>query len=223
MTARDSLPGLRERKKRRTRSTLIDVAAELCLQQGYDNTTVDQIASAADVSARTFSRYFPTKDAVIAAIADEVDEYVADALERQAPDITEHEALLRAHLEIFSPGGPVWPAAFNRMAVLTQIVNASPTLDAAAFGLSQGHANKAIVVLGARMGVSPDHLAVQLVADSWTVVFASALRGMGQPGNDPIVASVLCERMRAAFAVFVRTWSPWNVAEPRRSAGAELR
>ena len=36
--------GLRARKKRRTRTTLVDVAAELCLRQGYDRTTVEQIA-----------------------------------------------------------------------------------------------------------------------------------------------------------------------------------
>jgi AcrR family transcriptional regulator len=84
--AEGSANGLRERKKLRTRATLIEAAADLCLRQGFDNTTVDQIAAAADVSPRTFSRYFPTKDAVIAAIADEMDTYIAAALERQPID-----------------------------------------------------------------------------------------------------------------------------------------
>ncbi len=161
--------GLRERKKRRTRSTLVDVAAELCLRQGYDKTTVEQIAAAADVSPRTFSRYFPTKESVIAAIADEIDECVAAALETQPLDINEHEALLRAHLEIFSPDGPYAPAAFNRMAVMIQIVNASPTLSGAAFAIQQGHASRSTIVLGRRMGMPPDQLPVRLVADTWTV------------------------------------------------------
>ena len=40
--------GLRERKKQRTRATLIDAAVELCDRQGFDRTTVDQIAAIAD-------------------------------------------------------------------------------------------------------------------------------------------------------------------------------
>ena len=57
-------PGLRELKKLRTRAVLVDAAMDLCLKQGYQHTTVEQIAASADVSPRTFSRYFPTKDAV---------------------------------------------------------------------------------------------------------------------------------------------------------------
>ncbi|PRC43812.1 TetR family transcriptional regulator, partial [Mycobacterium sp. ITM-2017-0098] len=56
--------GLRERKKRRTRATLINAAVGLCDRQGFDGTTVDQIAAVAEVSPRTFSRYFATKDAI---------------------------------------------------------------------------------------------------------------------------------------------------------------
>jgi AcrR family transcriptional regulator len=67
------LDGLRERKKQRTGAALNEAAADLCLRQGFDNTTVAQIAAIADVSPRTVSRYFPKKDAVVAAIADGMD------------------------------------------------------------------------------------------------------------------------------------------------------
>ena len=76
--------GLRERKKQRTRATLINAAVQLCLKQGYENTTVDQIAAAADVSSRTFSRYFATKDAVYMALLDALIQGVAAEL-RQLP------------------------------------------------------------------------------------------------------------------------------------------
>src|SRR5262249_42756672 len=80
-----AIPGVRERKKQRTRSMLIDAAVQLCEKQGFDKTTVDQIAAVADVSPRTFSRYFATKDAVILALIDDMVDAIAAQLERQPP------------------------------------------------------------------------------------------------------------------------------------------
>ncbi|CAN5620133.1 TetR family transcriptional regulator [soil metagenome] len=210
----EEAPGLRERKKLRTRSTLIDVAVELCLRQGYDKTTVEQIAAAADVSPRTFSRYFPTKDSVIAAAADEIDDIIAAALATQPRGITEYEALLRAHVQAFSPG-PTGPSpAFVRMAVMIQIVNASPTLNESAFAIKQDlDENSSLRVIGQRMGLPPADPAVRLLADSWTVLFATAFRGMGTPGGDPVDAEILCARLTATFDNFTRLWAPWQPQE----------
>ena len=61
----DDEPGLRERKKIRTRETVRREAFRLFESNGYAQTTVDQIAEAADVSPRTFFRYFPTKESVL--------------------------------------------------------------------------------------------------------------------------------------------------------------
>jgi AcrR family transcriptional regulator len=54
--------GLRERKRRRTRETIVRVALELFDRQGFHETTIPQIAEAADVSPRTVSIYFPHKE-----------------------------------------------------------------------------------------------------------------------------------------------------------------
>ena len=210
----DEAPGLRERKKMRTRSTLIDVAVELCLSQGYDKTTVEQIAAAADVSPRTFSRYFPTKESVIAAAADEIDEIVAAAIVTQPRDITEYEALLRAHVQAFSPTPTGASPAFTRMAVMIQIVNASPTLNESAFAIKQDlDENATLRAIGQRMGLAPDDPAVRLLADTWTVLFATAFRGMGTAGQDPVEADILCTRLTATFGAFMRLWAPWEPNE----------
>ena len=57
--------GLRERKKQATRDALIEAALELFSIQGFDTTSVDQIADRVEVSARTFHRYFPAKEHVL--------------------------------------------------------------------------------------------------------------------------------------------------------------
>ncbi|QYG91445.1 TetR family transcriptional regulator [Iamia sp. SCSIO 61187] len=57
--------GLRARKKQATSIALQRSAIDLFLEQGYDETTVQDITDAAGVSQRTFFRYFPTKDAVL--------------------------------------------------------------------------------------------------------------------------------------------------------------
>jgi AcrR family transcriptional regulator len=59
-------PGrLRLRKKQHTRRAIEDAALDLFVEQGYENTTVDQIAARAEVSKATFFRYFATKGEVI--------------------------------------------------------------------------------------------------------------------------------------------------------------
>jgi AcrR family transcriptional regulator len=64
--ASDTLPaGLRDRKKVATRQFIVDVALNLFEADGYDNVSVDRIADAANVSARTVYRYFPTKSAIV--------------------------------------------------------------------------------------------------------------------------------------------------------------
>jgi AcrR family transcriptional regulator len=57
--------GLRQRKKDSSRRAIEDAAWELFAEQGYDETSINDIADRANVAPRTFFRYFPTKEAVL--------------------------------------------------------------------------------------------------------------------------------------------------------------
>ena len=72
MAAATARLGLRERKKLRTRKTIVDVATQLFLEQGYEQTTLAQIAEAAEVATSTFFNYFPTKVDIVFGFMDSV-------------------------------------------------------------------------------------------------------------------------------------------------------
>ncbi|MEU8343035.1 TetR family transcriptional regulator [Spirillospora sp. NPDC048832] len=82
---------LRERKKLRTRKAIQDHAFRLFAAQGYDETTVEQIAAAAEISPSTFFRYFPTKEDVV--VTDTYDPIMAEALRDQPPGMPPIDAL----------------------------------------------------------------------------------------------------------------------------------
>ena len=81
MTEITERASLRERKKARTRAAIREHALRLFREQGYQATTVEQIAAAAEVSPSTFFRYFPTKEDVV--LQDDMDIRMAEALAHQ--------------------------------------------------------------------------------------------------------------------------------------------
>jgi len=78
--------GLRERKRRQTRERISEAAIALFLERGFDATTIDDIAAAADVSKRSFFDYFPTKEDVIFAWQDGFGESLAAAVAERPAD-----------------------------------------------------------------------------------------------------------------------------------------
>src|SRR6476469_5406226 len=93
-------PGLRERKKAKTRSAIQEHALRLFQEQGYDATTVEQIAEAAEVSPSTFFRYFPTKEDVV--LYDDIDPLLIAAFAAQPAGATPIQALRGALHVVFA-------------------------------------------------------------------------------------------------------------------------
>jgi AcrR family transcriptional regulator len=86
---------IRERTRRLAQTELTAVAQDLFAVQGYDNTTVDQIAAAAGMSKRTFFRYFPSKDDLVIGKYDLFADRMAEALDARPKNEPVWESLRR--------------------------------------------------------------------------------------------------------------------------------
>ncbi|MEX0171323.1 TetR/AcrR family transcriptional regulator [Streptomyces sp. LMG1-1-1.1] len=100
-----TVPGLRERKKQRTRDALIREALERFTTQGYEGTTVDEIVEAVEVSQRTFFRYFSSKEEVAFAVQQMVEERFVRTLGERPPDEGPLDALRNAVLSAWDTIG----------------------------------------------------------------------------------------------------------------------
>ena len=192
--------GLRERKKQRTRATLIDVAVELCLEQGYENTTVDQIAARADVSPRTFSRYFAAKDAVFMALLEDLVEAVVGELRHIPPEVPALTAMRDAHLAALRRSGVVPRLSDERIGRMLKVINSTPELRLAAAEL---HPDAIVTVMAERMGVEPDDRRLRLVIAVWTAIIVTGCADLvGCRDGRELGAGLMAERISATFAHF---------------------
>ena len=80
MTSDTQTPGLRERKKQRTRELIADTARELFLERGFDGVTVAEIAREADVDTKTVYNYFPSKPELFYHRLEEFEQAMIDAV-----------------------------------------------------------------------------------------------------------------------------------------------
>ncbi|MEU8541032.1 TetR family transcriptional regulator [Streptomyces sp. NPDC048717] len=133
MTTSVPAPGLRERKKQRTRDALVRVALELFATQGYERTTVDEIADAVDVSQRTFFRYFATKEDVAFAVQRMVEDSFVRALSERPAEEGPFDAMRNATLQVWRTVGEAIEEMVSVELYLRnfRLVESTPTLLAA--------------------------------------------------------------------------------------------
>jgi AcrR family transcriptional regulator len=143
-------PGLRERKKQRTREALIDAAHALFCANGFEATTIDQIAEAVEVSSRTFFRYFTSKEDVALSLADEQIAAVLEAFAAQPADMPVLTAMRTAAVEVLRAY-----EADARFHSLQNLISVSPALTAARVERGTARFDEVTRLIGARMGVDP--------------------------------------------------------------------
>ncbi len=196
--------GLRERKKRRTRATLINAALGLCDRQGFDRTTVDQIAAIAEVSPRTFSRYFATKDAIVLALVDEVHARTAAELAAQPRYLTHLEALRRAYVAMAeaTKRAPEHGLSAERLLQILRITGSSPTLRQAAVEYRASAVDQEVA---ARMGTTVDDRRVKILAAVWGALLLTALQDLNVQAGPGALVTVddVIAAFQSTYAEFV--------------------
>lgn len=178
-------PGLRERKKLRTRAAIQHHALSLYLKQGYAETTTEQIAATAEVSPSTFFRYFPTKPDTV--LYDRLDPLAIEAILRQPADVSPLAAVRNAFREVL---GGLDREELTLEASRWRLVAEVPELRAAAAMRIETNLPLFAGAIAQRVGRSADDEAVI----SWTgallgVIAASLLTAFAR-GEDDLIGPV---------------------------------
>jgi len=187
-------PGLRERKKARTRAAIREHALRLFREQGYEATTVDQIAAAADVSPSTFFRYFPTKEDVV--LQDDLDVLAIEAFEAQPADLSPVAAFRAAARSAFAAFGE---DERSRLRETTALILSVPELRAKAMDEFARTISVIAEATARRSGREPDDFAVRNLAGAVVGVIMAATMPWSDGAREHHADDML-ERIDAALA-----------------------
>lgn len=171
--------GLRERKKARTRAAVQEHALRLFREQGYAETTVDQIAAAAEISPSTFFRYFPTKEATV--VYDRLDPLLMDLIAGQPAELSPIGALRETMRTVYGALSDVdWERERERMVLISEV----PELRAGMFEEFAAAIAMIAEALGKRVGRPADDFEVRNVAGAVAGVVLAAYSS-GTPAELP--------------------------------------
>lgn len=194
-----AVQGLRERKKTKTHEAIRDAALVLFERQGYDHTTVEDIAAAAEVSPRTFFRYFDSKlDVVMSHNKD--DEHDLGAMVAAVPDlgpIAATHAVLREMLGALATGED--PSSVREF----KVVLTTPSLRSLALEHFHQHQQELARAYADRLGVSEDDLQPNLLAGVVSTTAWAVLERWVSEGADP---DRLLPMIDEAFALLKAGW-----------------
>lgn len=207
--AYDGPMGLREVKAARTKRQIVDVAYQLFLDQGYDETTMEQIAERAEVGSSTLYRYFPSKDLLILErLTASLD--LATALTHRPADEPVGTALGRALLDALESVDED-----PRFSQIRKIIDAAPVPRARLWDVVMRSRADFERVLAERMGLAPADLQVLLTARLSFQMWEIAAERWWSGDRSATRAEMLDEVLRASQAVDIVLPEPLAVAISR--------
>jgi AcrR family transcriptional regulator len=166
--------GLRERKKQRTREAIVDAALRLFDERGFEQTTIADIAEAADIAPRTFFGYFPSKEDVV--FADFPAEF--DALAERLRGRDEDETAIDALRAFIADALEHADLADERERCRKRVVKKSETLDAHRHALMGRMEDMLAQAVARDFGDQPGDLRPPMIASA----AVAALGSLDRPG-----------------------------------------
>ncbi|WP_067566257.1 TetR family transcriptional regulator [Nocardia acidivorans] len=157
-------PALSETRRAATRREVAMVAAHLFAENGYTATTVEDIAAAAGMGLRTFYRYFPGKEDVVAPLLSIGARAWADELAACPPELPLREAIGRSYRTATAAALAEEGIAETLLRPLLHAATELPALRATWLRVQQDCEIQLIPIIAARTGRSPDDLEVAIVA-----------------------------------------------------------
>ncbi|MGO9964816.1 MAG: TetR family transcriptional regulator [Acidimicrobiales bacterium] len=172
--------GLRERKKARTRAAIQHEALRLFREQGYEATTIEQIAATVEIAPSTFFRYFHAKEDLI--LSDEYDALIIEAFCAQPVDVGPLQAIRNAIRAVFAR---VSDDDMSDMRERAELALAVPELRAAMFDSFAQTIKVVTDLTAARLERPAGDFAVYAMAGAVLGVMISAeLYWLENPGTD---------------------------------------
>jgi len=189
--------GLRERKKQQTRRLLADTARSLFAEHGFQDVTVAEVASAADVSEATVFNYFPTKEDLLLSGLEVFEEALLGAVRERAAG----ESVLAAFGDfVLTSGGllaETEPSARQRLTAISRVIEESPTLLEREQTIFAGYTDSLAAVIAEEVEATSDDRTPWVVANALMGVHRATVSYARRQILDGVRSPTLVRRVRA--------------------------
>ncbi|GLW28339.1 TetR/AcrR family transcriptional regulator [Actinoplanes regularis] len=194
---------LRDRKRTRTRQALVDAATDLFESRGYDQTTIAEIAAAAEIGTRTFFSYFASKEDLLFPEADVRVQAGLDAIAARGPEEGPAEVLLRALRQIGEDSDDL----SGRLAALRlRLIRTVPAVRGRGLQLQQDAQRQIVRHLAAAFPDQLDEVGAGALTGAFVGAVTGALQVLLGDSDDPIEPAAVQQALEVAVAVALTPW-----------------